>query len=238
MADFKTPTRSKRPGRLTTETRGFIQKAPAKERVVGTLVDERFTQIFRRAPNQLKVARPIGGGGAGGGAMWPTDKEAGHVAPNLRLLLVLLEMEHNVVSGGGVPQSWIFWSGDSNVADVQTQPDLSLPLPGPGQSWSIGLGSVIYEGINLDACGGGGGVSFPVSLESWVVEEENNNGINTATGDEIGRNTVMDNSTVDTLGTYVFNYTIRANGSNDGVSDFTLRGEVRVQCVNDSTVET
>ncbi|MEM9230627.1 MAG: hypothetical protein AAGB10_13565 [Pseudomonadota bacterium] len=235
MSDLKTRDQRSQTGRFTTKQKGFIYPVTGDLGFKKVETLQPIARLKREAPTGLKLALPLGGsrsGGPGG----PTDKEAGHVAPNLRLLLVLYEMEHQVVANGGVPQSWVFWKGDSDVATIQTEFDLSLPLPGPGETWPIGLGSVIYEGINLNACGGGGGVSFPVSLESWVVEDTDEGGINGPFGDEYGRVTVSDDSTVDLLGTYLFNYKIRANASGGKSSDFHLRGEVWVQCVNDSTV--
>ncbi|MEM1130204.1 MAG: hypothetical protein AAGH83_06750 [Pseudomonadota bacterium] len=182
---------------------------------------------------RLRLPEALPGRAFGGGAI---DDITSVPAPHLYVLFVLQQMSHDVVSGGGAPQAFGFWEGSNGAADQQLNGPYSLPLPGPGETWDIPSdhGNAIYQALTLDVCGLS--VSFPMTLESWVVEGEEVAGIVVPSGDEIGRVTLTDNSTIDRAGLYTFGYTIRAEGTNGGVSDFGFSGIVSVRCRSDASL--
>ncbi len=93
---------------------------------------------------------------------------------------------------------------------------------------------MIYNSLTLGGCGSPS-VSFPLELESWVVED-NGTEFGGPGDTELGRITVSDQDTITTAGTYSFSYTIRASDQGGAVSDFDLRGAVWVNCVTDETL--
>lgn len=217
------------------EKRSFIHPLPGGTYPPAPPIDDRLLRHVRRTPTRFITPRVFPSHGSAG--FGRADDLTSVPPPNLRVLLVLQQMEHHVVSGGGVPQSWIFWHGDSSAATLQMhqfQADPTLPLPGPGEIWPIGLGSVIYSGLELGGCGSPS-VSFPLNLESWVVEEADSE-FGGPGETEFGRVTVSDQDTITTAGTYSFSYTIRASDGDGAVSDFELRGAVWANCVTDETL--
>ena len=147
--------------------------------------------------------------------------------PHLYVVFVIQEMSHVVVSGGGVAQAAIFWQGSNGDADLQQDGPYYYPLPGPGETWAIPSdhGTAIYQALTLDACGLS--VSFPVGMESWVVELGD---FGLPTEVELGRLTLFDPDTIDRAGLYTFGYNIRAEDGSGGGSDFGLAGVVSVRC--------
>ena len=153
--------------------------------------------------------------------------------PNLYVAFVLQRMEHVVISGGGVPQSFVFWEGDSPVTTEDAAGPFTLPLPDAGGITIVPSDHAngIYQGFALNGCSSPS-VSFPITMESWVREGEVDPvfGIPVPTGEEIGRVTLTDDDTITRSGFYNFRYVIRGQGTNGAVSDFTLSGIVLVNC--------
>lgn len=108
----------------------------------------------------------------------------------------------------------------------------ALPAPGPGQTWPIDHFNAIYRALTLDACGLS--VSFPITMDSWIVETVDVAGVDDPSGAEIGRVSLSDGDTLDRPGLYNFAYTIRANGTNGGVSEFGFSGIVSVRCTSET----
>ncbi len=152
--------------------------------------------------------------------------------PNLYAVFVLQRMEHAVVSGGGVPQSWVWWKGSSPATIQDKAGPYTYPLPEAGETFVIPSdhGNAIYQGFALNGCSSAT-LSFPVTLESWIVE-----GDGISFGAEIGRVSPTDDDTITRAGLYEFYYVIRARGTNGGVSDFTISGIVSVSCTNDAGI--
>jgi hypothetical protein len=144
--------------------------------------------------------------------------------PNLRVSFVLQQMENEVISGDGVDTfTWAFWETSSPIATEEEGGPYALPAPGPDEIWDIPHANQIYDAIVEDGCGST--PVFPVQFDSWI--EENDDDV------LIGEFSATDNSTLQPNGFWNFAYTIRATGTNDGVSDFHFKGVVTVTCTNE-----
>ena len=161
--------------------------------------------------------------GPGGGP----DDVAALLPANLRVSFVLQEMENEIVSGGGVDiPAWAVWETTSSAATDESGGPFSLPAPGPGETWDVPHANLIYNAIVEDGCGNT--PVFPVEFHSSVNEMEDF----LSEFVEIGDFDAVDNSTLTPNGFWTFSYTIRAVGTNGGVSDFKFRGVVSVTCTN------
>lgn len=143
-------------------------------------------------------------------------------------------MENEVVSGSGVDvPCWARWELHSPVATDEFQVDgsnlWSLPAPGPGEIWPIPHANGIYDALVEDGCGNT--PVFPVQIESSVGEMENI----LSPYVQIGEFAAVDDKTLQPNGFWTFSYTIRATGTNGGVSDFKISGIVSVTCTNIET---
>jgi hypothetical protein len=201
---------------------------PAAVRALYRLIPKPVT------PPEFLPPELLGLDSSGAPAAFPAiDDETSVPPPNLFVAFVLQRMEHAVVSGGGAPTSFVFWQGTSpGTTEVLSGP-YSYPLPPAGEVFLIPSdhGTAIYQSYTINGCSSAT-LSFPITLESWVIEGEDGLLGPTATGSEIGRVTLTDDDTITHAGLYNFHYVIRCEGSNGGVSDFTISGIVQVHCTD------
>jgi hypothetical protein len=147
--------------------------------------------------------------------------------PNLRITFVLQQMENEVISGDGVDIfRWAFWETSSPIATEEASGPYGLPAPGPDEIWDVTFHNQIYDAIVEEGCGST--PVFPVQFDSWIEE-----GMDLEDSVVIGEFNATDNSTLQPNGFWNFAYTIRATGTNDGVSDFHFKGVVTVTCTNE-----
>jgi len=180
-----------------------------------------------KRPRQLPN-RVLGLDAAGFPAAVPGIDPAIGIEPlqNLHVMFVAERLEHHVVSGG-VFQSRIFWDGNGPQSVTQ---ELDGPwswlLPPPDEVDILPPAhSAIYQGLTTGGCMT---LPFPITLNSWIVEED--------TGAQIGSVSLTDNTTLAQPGFYDFWYEIPVTGSNNGRSRFVISGAVLVQCTNTSVL--
>lgn len=172
------------------------------------------------------------GGPAPQGGFPPIDDEAAPLPAHLRVTFILQQMENEVVSGGGVGiPCWARWETHSSVATEEFEEGgpFSLPAPGPGEVWPVPHANGIYDALVEDGCGNT--PLFPVEFHSSVGEMEDI----LAPYVQIGQFDAVDDTTLQPNGFWTFAYTIRATGTQGGVSDFKFRGIVSVTCTNIET---
>lgn len=172
------------------------------------------------------------GGPAPQGGFPPIDDVAATLPAHLRVSFILQQMENEIVSGGGVDiPCWARWETHSSAATEEFGDGgpFSLPAPGPGEIWPIPHANGIYDALVEDGCGNT--PVFPVEFHSSVGEMEDI----LAPYVLIGQFDAVDDTTLQPNGFWTFFYTIRATGTNGGVSDFKFRGIVSVTCTNIET---
>lgn len=219
--DYKAPIRKRF---IRPATREFLTLNPQPNALLERVALDRRRQPFPLTVPMQRSGRPA-----------VIDGIAAVPAPHLRVTFLLLEMANSVVSGAGVSDAWAFWEGQNASADTQLNGPYNLPAPGPGEVWPIDHANAIYQALTLDACGLS--VSFPMDLESWVVQGEDNGfGGTSPTGAELGRVSLSDNDTLDRAGLYDFGYMVRAS-SQAGISDFRFAGIVSVFCTTDGDLD-
>jgi hypothetical protein len=145
--------------------------------------------------------------------------------PHVRVTMVAQRIENEIVANGGVDlgiYSWPWVSSTSgSAADVETDPTgFILPKPGepPWVDENVYL-LRLYDALVFNACDTFSG--FPVDHTSTILASD---------GSELGVFHGVDNSTLDELGFYTFQYTIRVEGAGGRVSDFHFSGKVSVTC--------
>jgi hypothetical protein len=169
----------------------------------------------------------ISGNGVPG--VWAPDDFKSYL-PNVRVSFFIQEISNAAVANGGVQTTdleptFVNWITAGSAADAEKGGPYSWPLPGPGQTYdtsTAGVGSnglLIYDALVLNGC---------AAFSSFPVEHQ-------ATATEYGGNTIgsfmgVDDSTIDATGYYNLSYTIRAEDSAGGISDFHLRGKVSAIC--------
>jgi len=152
-------------------------------------------------------------------------------SPHLHVSFVVQEMENELVSGEGANlNNWAGWETTSPIASVEEGGPYGLPAPNPGEVWAVPDNNQIYEAIVLNGCGST--PNYPVEFSSWINEMED---IVSPTV-LIGQFDAVDNNTLQSVGFWNFNYTIRANGKN-GVSDFHVSGVVCITCTHMDTLD-
>jgi len=169
------------------------------------------------------------GGPAPQSGLSPTDDVVAPLPANLRVSFVLQQMENEIVSGNGVDtQCWARWETHSPVATQENEGGgpFTLPAPGPGEIWAIPHANGIYDALVQDGCGNT--PVFPVEFHSSVGEMEDI----LSPYVQIGEFGAVDETTLKPNGFWTFSYTIRATGTNGGVSDFKFKGVVSVTCTN------
>ncbi len=113
--------------------RSFIQPIPGGAYPLVPPLDDRLRMRTRKLPTKFTTPQSVPGHGTAG--FGRADDLTSVPPPNLRVQLVLQQMEHHVVSGGGVPQSWMFWRGDSSAATFQIHQFQSDPTRAMPKSW-------------------------------------------------------------------------------------------------------
>lgn len=157
------------------------------------------------------------------GGIPPIDDVPAHLC----VTFILQQMENEVVSGGGVETPcWARWETHSAVATEEFGEGgpFSLPAPGPGEIWPVPHANGIYDALVEDGCGNT--PVFPVEFHSSVGEMEDI----LAPYVLIGQFDAVDDTTLQPNGFWTFSYTIRATGTQGGVSDFEFRGIVSITC--------
>jgi hypothetical protein len=151
---------------------------------------------------------------------------------HLRVIFILQQMEHQVVSDGGVAADcWAEWETSSRIATEQNGGPFQLPAPGRGEVWPVPHANGIYQAIVAAGCGNT--PVFPVEFGCRVKEWDG------WLGDQvyIGNFSAIDDVTLVPNGFWTFACSIRATGSAGGVSDFKFRGIVSVTCTQLETLE-
>jgi hypothetical protein len=172
------------------------------------------------------------GGPAPQGGVSPADDLVATLPANLRVSFILQQMENEVVSGNGVgTPCWARWETHSSVATEEKGEGgpFTLPAPGPGEIWPVPHANGIYDALVQDGCGST--PVLPVTFHSSVGEMEDILSPYVL----IGQFDAVDNTTLQPNGFWTFSYTIRATGTQGGVSDFKFRGIVSVTCTNIQT---
>lgn len=146
---------------------------------------------------------------------------------NLYVGLYAQSVENEVVSGGGVTdQCWVIFNSHSTLATVEKGGPFWWPLPSPGELSHFDYHNVIYQGLINDGCENT--PSFPIEhycrVGVWQAGQDMSDFV------ESGTFHGVDNSTIQPTGYWTFAYTVRARGTNGGVSDFKFRGIVSAIC--------
>jgi len=157
--------------------------------------------------------------------------------PHLRLDIVLARMENKAVSGGGIAQDpndlnddlYATWKIQS-VAATSSIPGpgdeaFGLPVPNPGEVWSVPHGNGLFQGIISNGCSKS--TVFDVDLVSEVIR------VMTLSNTTLGAVHLQDETVGN--GFYIFSYTIRATDANGNVSDFIISGDARAYCTDQAS---
>jgi hypothetical protein len=171
------------------------------------------------------VVGSFGGPRPGSGPSGPDD-ESTPLPAHLLVIFALQKMENVAVSGGGVAATcFATWETHSSEATDESGGPFSLPVPLPGDVWWVpNHAAGIYQGVVINGCGHI--PVFPVTFDSTVGEQEDI----LSPFNLLATYHKVDNSTIHPNGFWTFAYTIRATGTNGGVSDFKFSGIVSVTC--------
>jgi hypothetical protein len=210
----------------TTAPAPFLTKLPARFAVADT---RPFCRELK-APEQC-APLVVYGGAAGGGL--PTIEPAFTAElPHVRVSMVLHKVVNEIVANGGVETfdgvhdtlklAWTTFGGDPNVEASYTYLGDSLPGPGDPAYYS----SLVYDAVVFNACPGLS--SFTVNHYAEIRDA--------FTDDILGTFQGLDLETIDALGYYNFNYTVRVDDADGAVSDFHFSGKVNVTCSAASSV--
>ena len=194
-----------------------------------------LARLFRALPGRVRIPFATAGPGAvlgsfggpspSGGPGGPGD-ESTPLPANLLVIFALRKLENVAVSGGGVTANcFATWETHSSEATDESGGPFSLPVPLPGDVWWVpNHAAGIYQGVVLNGCGQV--PVFPVTFESTVGEQEDI----ISPFNLLATYHKVDNGTIHPNGFWTFAYTIRATGTNGGVSDFKFSGIVSVTC--------
>lgn len=187
--------------------------------------DDRLRPQFCAESSRTACPPIVSGGGIPGGPWMPSD--FGYDYKNVRVSFYVDEISNEIVANGGADvasSGLVRWLTTGSMADVENGGPYGWTLPGPGQTYSefgphgSPSGLLIYDALVFNACGSFS--SFPVDHEATATES----------GATIGSFMGTDNSTIDSTGYYNLSYTIRAEDSSGGVSDFRIEGKVAAIC--------
>ena len=219
------PSTADEPGDLglqaRTPERAFLQ--PVELKLV--VRSDRLLPQFCAKSSRTTCPPIVSGGGIPGGAWTPGD--FGYDYRNVRVSFYVQEISNEIVANGGADvasSGLVRWLTTGSTADVENGGPYHWTLPGPGQTYSefgphgSPSGLLIYDALVFNACGSF--TSFPVDHEATATEA----------GATIGSFMGTDNSTIDSTGYYNLSYTIRAEDSSGGVSDFRIVGKVAAIC--------
>jgi hypothetical protein len=188
--------------------------------------DSRLPQFC--APAGAVSCPPVVSSVAIPGGVWPPD-DVGYNYRNVRVSFYVEEIRNEIVANGGADIAdvgFVNWQTNSSEPLAESGGPFAWPAPGPGQTYSdfghyaSPSGLLIYDALVFNACGSF--ASFPVEHEATVTE--------TWGGTILGSFAETDNSTIDSTGYYNLSYTIRAEDSDGGVSDFRIEGVVAAIC--------
>lgn len=175
------------------------------------------------------VCPPIVSNGGATGAIPTIESRIRANLPNVRVSFFIQEIANEVIANGGVDTGvgefvFVNWTTTGVEADVEKGGPFGWTLPAAGQkldNFSVhgsSNGLLIYDALILNACDSFS--SFSVEHDSTVTES----------GAEIGSFHDSDNSTLDSTGFYNLSYTVRAEDSEGGISDFRFSGKANVTC--------
>lgn len=156
--------------------------------------------------------------------------------PHLRLNIILHRMKNTIVSGTGIAslgafeEPWWDVKIESAAADSSiplfNAPAVGLPVPPPGETWSVPHANVIYQGIIRNGCQGSPKATFDLAMQSRIFR--------VSSGQAFGEVSMDDNLTGP--GDYGFKYTIRATDEFGNVSDFKFVGHADAFCTGKSSL--
>ncbi len=145
---------------------------------------------------------------------------------NLQVVFSVDEITHEITSNGGVGSGFsteaiVDWENTILGEDVVPNPGTqSQPLPDPGETdTSI---YQVYNGLLLDGCS---------NFQTLDI----NHSATVSTDIELGNYNGHDNSTIDSTGYYIFNYTVNAVDG-DKESSFHFKGKISVLCTASNTL--
>ena len=205
--------------------------APSNRRGPGSYADNgaRLTDVLCGVVNRGKRAScPPNAGGAASPPGTVTAK-----LPNLRLNIILREIQNVLVSGSGVDISGThhadlqgyFQIGSSN-ADYSLPLDdgfYFLPLPAPGDTWSaMNNANQLFAGLIVNGCLSA--ATFELSLHSSVFAGSHDDEIDGPFGG------IQAEDSVTGPGYYNFKYTIRATDPDGNQSDVIFSGDADSFC--------
>lgn len=209
---------------LTTKTRStFIEPIEMKISVL----PEREMPSFCAA-SDLGVQCPSVIGGTSG-PRFPSDGPiitTGY--KNVRVSMYIDKITNKEISGGGVDNlpnyKFAEWFTTSPDADVELTGPYNWSLPEPGNSYDeFGphgsyFGLKVYDALVFGECG---------SFNDFDIEHD---ATVTTLAVDLGNFHGVDTSTINKTGYYNVNYTVRAEDTDGGVSEFQFSGELHAVC--------
>jgi hypothetical protein len=206
---------------LAAETTTGAFLTPLPSRFLMSPEDPRVPRVCRRTSSPIKCPSFLAYGGAADDL--PTIDAAFKAdLPHVRVTFVVQRVENEIVANGGVNLGVYSWpwvsSTSSSAASVETD-FTGYVLPKPDDVWDDGLYFRVYDALVFNACETFS--VFPVDHTASILKSD---------GSEIAGFHGVDNTTLDELGFYSFQYTVRVEGDGGRVSDFHFAGEVSVTC--------
>lgn len=209
-----------------SSTSKFLE--PLKLKFILSPDDPRRPQFCTRLDGHAKCPPIVSIGGSAGGGI-PTIEPAFKAnLPHVRVSFFIQEITNEAIENGGVETELdddggdfetVTWTTTGAEADVENGGPHTWILPGPAQTLNYSPGGLfIYDALVFNACGSFS--SFPVEHESTLEQDFGT----------IGSFLGTDNSTIDSTGFYNLNYTVRAEDSDGGVSDFHFSGKASATC--------
>jgi hypothetical protein len=185
--------------------------------------DPRRPRICRQSTSTIQCPDFVAHSGAAGGI--PTiDPAVKADLPHVRVTFLVHRIHNQVIANGGLDLgafAWPWtWTTSGSAANVESDGGGYI-LPTPGQIWTENNTFLIrlYDALVFNACDSFMG--FPVDHTTDVHNPD---------GSVIGVFHGVDNTTLDDLGFYDFQFTVRAEGDRGRVSDFHFSGKVSVTC--------
>jgi hypothetical protein len=185
--------------------------------------DPRRPRICRQSTSVIKCPDFLAYGGKAGEL--PTIDPAFKAdLPHVRVTFLVHRVHNEVIANGGLDLgnfAWPWtWSTSGSAANIETDGS-GYVLPTPGQIWIENDTYLIrlYDALVFNACDSFSG--FPVDHTTEVHNPD---------GSVIGLFHGVDNTTLDELGFYNFQFTVHAEGDGGRVSDFHFSGKVSVTC--------
>jgi hypothetical protein len=206
----------------TTSPTPFI--APIPWRFLMAPDDPRIPRVCRQSTSTIKCPSFLAYGGAAGGGLPTIDPAFKADLPHARVTFLVHRVENEIVANEGVDLGifdWPWtWTGTGSAASVEFT-DGAYILPTPGQVWVDNTSYLfrLYDALVFNACASFSG--FPI---------EHTSSIHRSDGSVINDFHGVDNTTLDELGFYNFQFSVRVEGDRGRVSNFRFSGTVSVTC--------